>query len=66
MSGCECPTHRCLIAPSTPKFVRCRPCAVGWHDSRPCAEYVRLPLWHLDHSCHRCGFDSAAHAERPG
>jgi hypothetical protein len=55
---------KCLIvcgAPIEPKYVVCRPCALGNHTGAPCAQYVPDYPRHLVKTCKACGFDAALH-----
>lgn len=58
---CECPSHACPNAPADPKFVRCRPCACGWHLKAPCTEFELEPFPQVVKTCHRCGYRNAEH-----
>ena len=58
---CECPEHACANVPAEPKYVRCRPCAVGWHLKAPCTDYLAETFPQILRTCHRCGYRNTDH-----
>jgi hypothetical protein len=71
---CQCPelfnakdppgTTRCLLQCDNAvhkDWLKCRPCALGWHKGVPCQQVVPDSVPTLMKTCARCGFDTASH-----
>ena len=60
---CQCRDHKCPNLTSQPKWVRCRPCAVGNHTGGVCGSYTQAARFFPD-LC-TCGYDRIDHQARP-
>ena len=76
VAECQCPElvnaaeperERCLIVCGNliqKNYMKCRPCALGWHTGEPCEQFVPEPTFMHVKTCAQCGYDSSLHHRR--
>jgi hypothetical protein len=62
--GCSCSCANEIKA----DWLKCRPCALGWHNPKPCEDPSADRHWPIVTTCALCGYeltkDGLAHARR--
>lgn len=56
---CKCPDHPCENLTAEPKWVRCRPCAIGNHFGGICRDFRQMRT--DPNQCVVCGYDRVDH-----